>query len=718
VLISQSVDVKAAYRGARPIHPVDGYVNEDYLYGVVDDATGAIHKGLDFMAPMDRTVYAFTNGVVVDMREDYEPDCKPDDPEHPYCPPFGNFVLVKSNLTHYDRTNSQMAYVYTLYAHLDQWGVLVSMNEGTYPDKPIGQVGTTGNSSGPHLHFQIMVDTNPNRTLDLSWTEVESRNPELWLTPYNGTTGTVVGKVTDIYGNPLGGIRVSGLQKPYLGYIAYAASWTYYYAGINPDDILVENWGTTDVTPGTYYIALDTGYDLGWHTVEAGHITYAGLFPSWLPLVRNVTSGAWQSDLYIRNNSDNFIAQVNTTFFAGNDTVVAQNVDYIAPHETRILLPPYNFGDGGRASVVSSEDISVLVQKHSSTNTQQTSYTGILPKAENGALGLEEVGDTLYAPVIKRNRGGRSSTIYVYNAGVAQTIVTVKYYDDATGTPRIGGMVTVYPYSWVSFTPDGGGSGGCNANDTVCTAKIYSSSPPQPLAGVVSEYNSTTGLEMVDYNLLHIGSSQVYFPVAKYQRGYMTTGIRLQNLDGSARQLWAEYVNLDGSTACTFLSPPSVPPLAGWTVNPSGCIPPNFLGSVVAGSSGGNLIGMANEASDSGQVRKKAYSSFLEGTRKAIAPLVYGNITDWFSGVQVLNTTYSYAQNVVVCYYNPDGTSFGDCTVLNPPIPPRGMRAFFPPDNFIGSMVIESDQDIAVTVNIANRATTGDTHSYYNLSSR
>ncbi len=190
------------------------------------------------------------------------------------------------------------------------------------------------------------------------------------------------------------------------------------------------------MTPGNHHVTLSNGSDMGTHTVEAGHITYVELYPDWSPFVKYLSDG-WQSKIYVRNNSSVFTAQVNTTYFVDQNTVVGDRVDFIQPNRTIVMTPP-SMDYQSRASIVSSEDLSVLVQSSRNTNTEQAAYTGILPKNETGSFSWEEIGDTLYAPIIKRNRSGRSSTIYVYNAGVAQTIVTVKYYDDATGTPRSG----------------------------------------------------------------------------------------------------------------------------------------------------------------------------------------------------------------------------------------------------------------------------------------
>jgi hypothetical protein len=59
--------------------------------------------------------------------------------------------------------------VYTTYAHLEDW--LVEVGQEVEPGQPVAKVGTTGLSTGPHLHWELWVG---GRTVDpLEWTERE-----------------------------------------------------------------------------------------------------------------------------------------------------------------------------------------------------------------------------------------------------------------------------------------------------------------------------------------------------------------------------------------------------------------------------------------------------------------------------------------------------------------------------------------------------------------
>jgi murein DD-endopeptidase MepM/ murein hydrolase activator NlpD len=87
-----------------------------------------IHHGLDIKAPLGVPIYAADSGVVV------------------YAGPndfgYGNLVVV-------DHGNGWQS----VYAHLSQWNV--SCGESVFQANVIGLSGSTGRSSGPHLHFEL-----------------------------------------------------------------------------------------------------------------------------------------------------------------------------------------------------------------------------------------------------------------------------------------------------------------------------------------------------------------------------------------------------------------------------------------------------------------------------------------------------------------------------------------------------------------------------------
>jgi murein DD-endopeptidase MepM/ murein hydrolase activator NlpD len=62
--------------------------------------------------------------------------------------------------------------VHTLYAHLSK--VRVSRGQVIKPGSTIGSTGNTGYATGPHLHYEVLVNGRP-------------RNPRTYLTDGRGT---------------------------------------------------------------------------------------------------------------------------------------------------------------------------------------------------------------------------------------------------------------------------------------------------------------------------------------------------------------------------------------------------------------------------------------------------------------------------------------------------------------------------------------------------
>lgn len=93
-----------------------------------------LHTGTDFCAPNinGKTVYAVKGGEVI-----YAAKHKA----------YGNFVIIDHG-----------AGVSTCYAHMQDGSMLVSVGQKVSQGQPIGKVGSTGYSTGPHLHFEVRID--------------------------------------------------------------------------------------------------------------------------------------------------------------------------------------------------------------------------------------------------------------------------------------------------------------------------------------------------------------------------------------------------------------------------------------------------------------------------------------------------------------------------------------------------------------------------------
>ena len=113
--------------------PLSGYNTLSSLFGSrVHPVTGKAnnHTGIDIPAPSGTPIKAAKSGVVTTST---------------YNSSYGNYVVV----SHSDGTS-------TLYAHMVRRGV--SKGQTVSQGQTIGYVGTTGSSTGNHLHFEVRVN--------------------------------------------------------------------------------------------------------------------------------------------------------------------------------------------------------------------------------------------------------------------------------------------------------------------------------------------------------------------------------------------------------------------------------------------------------------------------------------------------------------------------------------------------------------------------------
>ncbi|MFE7318203.1 M23 family metallopeptidase [Streptomyces sp. NPDC057555] len=142
-------DAKAAAEKAkrdavkREAVKANGWVKpvEDYVIGQPFGINGSHwahkHSGQDFVVPTGTKVKAVHQGTVVKAGPNGGGD----------GPAYGNAIVIK-------HPNG----MYTQYAHLSQIQVHVGQQVST--GQQIGLSGSTGNSTGPHLHFEVR--TGPN----------------------------------------------------------------------------------------------------------------------------------------------------------------------------------------------------------------------------------------------------------------------------------------------------------------------------------------------------------------------------------------------------------------------------------------------------------------------------------------------------------------------------------------------------------------------------
>jgi murein DD-endopeptidase MepM/ murein hydrolase activator NlpD len=96
-----------------------------------------LHAGTDIAAPVGQAIYAAADGRVVDAG---------------WSGGYGNYTCI----SHGDYQGSDLA---TCYGH--QSAILVSAGQFVRRGQVIGRVGSTGASTGSHLHFEVRRGGDP-----------------------------------------------------------------------------------------------------------------------------------------------------------------------------------------------------------------------------------------------------------------------------------------------------------------------------------------------------------------------------------------------------------------------------------------------------------------------------------------------------------------------------------------------------------------------------
>lgn len=139
---STLIDKQATARRMPTVLPVNASWNASAFGWRQDPFTGqrAMHEGVDFAGAVGTPIVAAAGGVVIAAE---------------MHPQYGNLVEV-------DHGNDYS----TRYAHCDK--ILVSLGQVIKRGQKIATLGTTGRSTGPHLHFEVRyrgVAQNPTRFL-------------------------------------------------------------------------------------------------------------------------------------------------------------------------------------------------------------------------------------------------------------------------------------------------------------------------------------------------------------------------------------------------------------------------------------------------------------------------------------------------------------------------------------------------------------------------
>lgn len=170
-----------------------------------------------------------------------------------------------------------------------------------------------------------------------------------------------------------------------------------------------------------------------------GPTWYIALYgPEYLPYLYK--SSIWDDVLTIQNSYPDWSARVKVCLMNTNGSLNTTRENTAIPANGVWSLPLSSvFGSFNGSAVVMRYQTGVSTIARLQRYDEVTIYNAI--RGGGGSLGWQQVGSTLYAPVIKNNWYGRSSTIDVVNVGGASTNISAYFYERNTGTYR--GTVSV-----------------------------------------------------------------------------------------------------------------------------------------------------------------------------------------------------------------------------------------------------------------------------------
>ena len=141
-LTQEEQDIQNVKNTTSFIKPIEGTISS--IYGFRETATGNVpkdHTGTDIAAPTGTKIKSATDGQVVLASEQGD---------------YGKHIKV------------QIGEVSIIYAHCNS--IYVKEGDQIAQGQEIAEVGSTGNSTGPHLHFEIRISertVDPQKILEL-----------------------------------------------------------------------------------------------------------------------------------------------------------------------------------------------------------------------------------------------------------------------------------------------------------------------------------------------------------------------------------------------------------------------------------------------------------------------------------------------------------------------------------------------------------------------
>lgn len=348
------------------------------------------------------------------------------------------------------------------------------------------------------------------------------------------------------------------------------------------------------------------------------------------------------SQVVVRNNGSGSVTP-KVAFYAQYGTYCGSAWPNIPSNGSAYVDVPVGCSSPASALVNARQDVSISVLHTSTTNVDADNGFNT-----DGSLAFESPGSSLYAPAVYSNIWNSNSVLKIANIGKHTVSVEIRLkgrpgYSDRTITTSIfpGARYVLNPYNDVFQTA------------WVGSAEIYGSDPY--LIGMAEETRVSSYVRT--YNLTNLGSPVLYAP-ALYKEYYnFTSGLIIQNTGTATTPVVAYFYNRDGSLALSY---PFGPIESGRSTSlflSSSALPSNWAGSVIIKNENGvgqPIAATVNAEQTVGNIF--SYNAESRSYNTVYLPISEKSVNGRISSYLLMNTSETTSMDVVMTYYNQDGT--------------------------------------------------------------
>jgi hypothetical protein len=310
-------------------------------------------------------------------------------------------------------------------------------------------------------------------------------------------------------------------------------------------------------------------------------------------------SGWWSGEQI--QNVGSGVATIDITAYDSASTATYSVSDSINPGAAKTYLPgsftgmPSGFQ--GSAIVSSNQDIRAIVNVTNSASGSLGDPLSVSPGAAQ-YQGTNEPATTLNFPLAKNDRGGKSTTFFIQNAGTTAATASVVF---KMAVPPAA--PTTYNFTTPSIGP--GQMYVLSPSDASVPANTVGSltvSSSQPLAGTVLEHKTvelhatvlqaTRAFTPSDYD------TTVFAPIIKKGRLGRSTGLQVQNVTGGAIDVTVNYKGSAGACAGNSYSENTTGLAAGAGFTFLHAVLPSDCTAAATVTATGNIVAIVNESFD------------------------------------------------------------------------------------------------------------------------